>query len=420
MKTWIGILALLLVAAAAAFGWQWLVEDPGYVLVRLRGTTLETSLVFSVLALLVTWGVLSLTWRLLRWPLRAWIRTQRKRARENLAGGLTAFAEGRYLQAERQLAKAARQPALRGPALLAMARAAHARGDDERAASTLDDASVDAAAAALAQRAKFLLERSRSGEALALLKPNAALGNLPPVGWNVLIEAALAGNDAQTAVDALPALVKSQSLSPAALAALETRVLVLALATAPSPARLNSLWNATSRSQRKQAAIIAAFARRAAGFGQTLAAMDEIESAQRREWSEELALCYSDLGPAEFATRARHAEAWLAIAPNSANLLITLGRLCRDQKLWGKGIQYLERAVEIADSPIAWEALGDCHLGAGNESLAVRCYSNALLTQRGRPSVPLNGRPSTRVDTHALIVEERDHHGVPRLPKAAG
>ncbi|MFZ1389983.1 MAG: heme biosynthesis HemY N-terminal domain-containing protein, partial [Dokdonella sp.] len=75
MKTWIGILALLLVAAAAAFGWQWLVEDPGYVLVRLRGTTLETSLVFSVLALLVTWGVLSLTWRLLRWPLRAWIRT---------------------------------------------------------------------------------------------------------------------------------------------------------------------------------------------------------------------------------------------------------------------------------------------------------------------------------------------------------
>lgn len=416
MRVWIGVLLLLLVAAAAAFGWQWVVEDPGYVLVRLRGTSVETTLVFSAVALLVAWGLLSLAWRLLRWPLQAWIRAGKRRARENLAQGLAAFAEGRYQQAERHLARAARQPALRGPALLAMARAAHARGEDDRASKALDDAALDLESAALAQRAKFLMERGRHGEALALLKPKAGKGTLPPVGWRMFIEASLAEGDAQQAMDALPALAKSQSLVADAWATLERRVMMAALAAAPSPARLNSLWNAIGRNHRKQPAVIAAYARQAARFGQTLAAMDEIESAQRREWSDDLALCYSDIGPAELATRTRHAEAWLQIAPNSTSLLTTLGRLCRDQKLWGKGIQYLERAVEITESPIAWETLGDCHAGAGNESTANRCYRNALLNSRGEPAVALSGLVPSRVDTRALIYEERDAHGVPRLP----
>ena len=417
MRIWIGILLLLLLAAAAAFGWQWVVEDPGYVLVRLRGTSIETSLVFAAVALLLAWGLLSIAWRLLRWPARAWVRAQRRRARENLASGLAAFAEGRYLHAERCLAKATRQDAVRGPAFLAMARAAHARGDDDAASRALDNASADVAAAALAQRAKLLIERGHHAEALALLKPKASAGGLPPVGWQALIEAALAQGDAQAALDALPHLARSQSLAPAALNALESRVLVAALSTAASQARLNTLWNATPRARRRQAPIIAAFARRAASFGQTLAAMDEIESAQRREWSEELALCYSEIGPAELAARTRHAEAWLTIAPNSPALLTTLGRLCRDQKLWGKGIQYLDRAVEIAALATAWEALGDCHAGAGDESRANRCYSNALAILRGKPPLPLAGQVSARVDTRALIVEERDSHGVPRLPK---
>ncbi len=417
MKIWITILLVLAVAVAAAFGWQWVVEDPGYVLVRLRGTSIETSLVFSVVVLLLAWGIFSIIWRLLRWPARAWVRSQRKRARENLANGLAAFAEGRYLHAEKLLTRAARQPAVRGPALLAIARAAHSRGDDAAAAKALDEAANDVEAAALAQRARFLNERSRHADALVLLKPKAALGKLSPVGWQVLIEAALAENDAQTALDALPTLAKTQSLAAPAMAALEIRVLIAALASAPSQARLNSLWSSVSRQHRKQAEIIGAFAQRAAHFGQTLAAMDEIESALRHEWNDPLALVYSDIGPAELAVRTKHAEAWLSIAPNSTSLLTTLGRLCRDQKLWGKAIQYLDRAVGITDSPIAWETLGDCHAGAGDEALANRCYRNALLNQRGQPAIPIGGRSSARVDTQALIIEERDAHGMPRLPK---
>lgn len=416
MKAWIGIIALLLLAATAAFGWQWIVEDPGYVLLRLRGTSVETSVVFLLAFLLLVWASLSILWRLLRWPLRAWIRARHRRARENLAAGLTAFAEGRYQHAERCLAKATRQTALRGPAYLAMARAAHARGDDEGAARALEQAQGEIDGAVLAQRGRFLVERGRHAEALALLRPRMSAG-LVPVALQALIEAALNEGDVQAALDALASLTRTQALSPAAMAALETRVHVAALSTAASQSRLETLWNSVPKGRRREPVIIAAFARRAAGFGQTLAAMDAIESAQRREWSEQLALSYSEIGPAELVTRTRHADAWLAIAPNSPALLTTLGRLCRDQKLWGKGIQYLERAVEIADSAPAWEALGDCHIGAGDESSAIRCYTNALAIRDGRNPLPLLEGSPDRVDTHASVIEERDSHGVPRLPK---
>jgi len=42
MKLWGWVLVLLAAAAAAAFGWHWLADDPGYLLLRLRGTTVET------------------------------------------------------------------------------------------------------------------------------------------------------------------------------------------------------------------------------------------------------------------------------------------------------------------------------------------------------------------------------------------
>lgn len=412
------VLLLLVVAVAASFGWQWIAADPGYVLIRGHGKSIETSLVFALAALFVFWGLLSIGWRLIRWPMRTWGRVQRRRGRERLAGGLAAFAEGRYAQAERDLGKAAKQPAMRGSALLVLARAAHTRGEDERAAKALDEASVDSAAAALAMRARFMIERGRSADALALLKPRAALGDLPPMGWRVLIDAALLQNDPKTAFDALLPLTKTQSLAPATIAAIETCVLAASLSAAPTGAALSTLWNGISRAQGKQPAIIAAFARRAAEFGQVLAAMDEIESAQRREWSDELALCYSELGPAETQARLRTAEAWQSIAPNSPMLLTTLGRLCRDQQLWGKGIQYLARATAIADSADAWEALADCYAGEGDQPRANRCYSNALRATRGVATTPLASQLGKSTDTQALIVEERNAHGVPILPGA--
>ncbi|HJT98218.1 MAG TPA: heme biosynthesis HemY N-terminal domain-containing protein, partial [Rhodanobacteraceae bacterium] len=391
--------------------------DPGYVMIRVRGTTLETSLVFAIVALFVLWGVVSIVVRVARWPFRAWGRAYRRRGRERLASGLTALIEGRYAHAERDLAKASNHTALRGPALLALAEAAHERGNEERAQEALDRIDDSAGNAALALRARFLIANGRPAEALALLKPGAANGTLPPRGLRLLIDAALASGDARAALDALPALARTQSLAPEDQLALESRTLAAAFAAAPDTARLNALWSGASRAQRRRPELIAAFARRSAALGQVLAAMDEIESAERREWSDALALAYADLGPAELPARTRTAENWLSLAPNSAALATALGRLCAAQQLWGKSEQYLERALAIEETPLAWETLGDCYAGSGDATTANRCYANALALARGEATAPVGSQASRgAVDTRAIAFEERSEHGVPRLP----
>lgn len=419
MRLWLGVLVLLALAAAAAFGWHWLASDPGYVLVRVRGTTIETSLVFAIVALLVAWAVVSIVVRFARWPFRAWGRAYRRRGRERLASGLTALAEGRYAEAERSLAKASNHAALRGPALLAIAQSAHERGSEERAREALDQIGAGEEAAALALRAQFLIGNGRAAEALALLKPKAEKGTLPPRGLRLLIDAALASGDTRTALDAIPMLARTQTLAHDDQIALDTRTLAAALAAAPDTSRLNALWGGASRAQRRRPELIAAFAHRSAAQGQVLAAMDEIESAERREWNDALALAYADLGPAELPARTRKAESWLALAPNSAALATALGRLCAQQSLWGKGQQYLERAIAIEESPLAWETLGDCYAGADDAATASRCYANALRLARGEATVPVAPHSlQGSVDTRALAFEERSEHGVPRLPGA--
>lgn len=418
MKLWRTLLLLLIVAVVAALAWHWLAADPGYVQVRMRGTTIETSVVVTIAALLLAWGAVTLVWYLLRWPFRAWGRSVKRRGRERLAGGLTAFAEGEYARAERDLAKAAQHEAFRTPALLVLARAAHDRGATERAAQALGDVEAGGHRAADALRARFLIEEGRAKDALAQLKAKASSGDLSPRGWRLLVDSALATGDTQAALDALPALARSQSLTPDALAALETQVLAAALAAAPDATRLNSLWSGASRAQRKRPELIAAFARRAAGFGQTLAAMDEIESAQRREWSDVLAAVYGELGASELAARTRRAEGWLAVAPNSAALLTTIGRLYVQQSLWGPAEEALERALAQTESAQAWEALGDCRRGEGDADAANVCYANALRQIRGEATTPVPPRePRGAMDTHPLAFEERSEHGVPRLPQ---
>lgn len=418
MRAWRTITIFLVVAVAAALSWHWLAADPGYVQIRIRGTTIETSVVAALAMLLLCWFALSLAWWLLRLPFRAWGRSVRRRGRERLANGLTSYAEGDYAAAERELSKAARNDAFRTPALLVLARAAHERGADDRAAQALEEAGPSAARAADALRARFLIERGRSADALGLLKSRTELSLR---GRRALIEAALIEGDTQAALDALPAFTRSQSLTPETEAALEKRVLGAALSHAADANALGALWSGATRAQRKRPELVAAFARRAAALGQTLAAMDEIDSALKREWNDALVTLYAELGPDELGERTRKAESWRDLAPDSAALTTTIGRLQAQSMQWAKATATLEHALAQGETAAAWEALGDCRRGERDPAGAATCYANALHVARGEPSQPLPVR-STREGggTRSIAFEERSEHGVPRLPGAPG
>jgi HemY protein len=330
--------------------------------------------------------------------------------------GLIALMEGRHGDAERDLHRASRLDALRAPALLAAAEAASRRGENSRALATLDEAGQVAPRAARVLRARVLRRDGKATEAVNLLAPEADNGNLTPGGWRELALASLASGDTRRARQTLEPLQKSGAFGLRGFATLEGQVLAASLRAAPDAAALNTLWSQLPKAQRRVPAAIDAYARRAAAFGMVLPAMDEVESALRREWSPLLIETYGALGGDDLEARLRRAESWLDAHPNDAALLLTLGRMCARLALWGKATSFLERSLALSPGSAAWEALGDVYAGQDDAALAQRCYRNALALARGESIEPLpqNAR-SSKLDTRPIAVEERSEHGVPRL-----
>ncbi len=417
MRVWRWLLLLVIVATAAAFGWHWVADDPGYVLIRLRGWRVETTVVAALLLLLLAWALLTTLWHLLRWPFGAFTRRHRRVSQQRLGEGLVALIEGRHSDAERDLNRAARLDTLRGPALLASAEAALRRGESARALEALDQAAQSSPVAARTLRARVLRREGKPAAALALLTAEADGGSLTPNGWRELALAALATNNPTRARMALAPLHKSGALGTRGYAALEAQVLVAQIQATPDGASLNALWPQVPKAQRRLPAVVDAYARRASGFGLTLAAMDELEAALRREWSPLLVDTYGALVGEDVEARLQRAEGWLDTHPNDPALLLALGRMCVRLALWGKARQYLQRSLALAPSAAAWEMLGDAWTGDGDLAHAQRSYHNAFALGRGEPvRTELEGNPhSAHPDTHSIAVEERDSHGVPRL-----
>jgi HemY protein len=415
MKLWRWIVGLILVAVVAAFAWHWVAEDPGYVLIHLRGTSLQMTAVSALVILLLAWAVIAALVTLIRWPFGALNRRHRRLSRRRLADGLVALIEGRHGEAERDLNRAARYPSVRGPALLAAAEAAERHGESTRALESLDLAAQETPRAARVLRARLLRRAGRASEAVALLAPEANTSALTPAGWIEFAEASLETRDARNALRALDPLQKSGELGARAFADLEARIVAAYVASAPDGASLATLWSQLPKGQRRIPAAVDAYARQAARFGQGMAAMDELESSLRREWSPALVATYGSLGTEDLEQRLRRAEGWVDTHPNDAALLTAVGRLCVRAHLWGKAKPYLERALAIALNADAWEALGDVYVGEEHPELAQRCYRNALAMARGEATVALPDSRGRRIDTRVTAVEERDQHGVPRL-----
>ena len=417
MRLWRWILLLLMIAALVAFGWHWAANDPGYVYVQMHGWYAERTVVSAVLTLLLLWVIISALWWLVRWPFGAFSRRHRRVSRQRMNDGLIALAEGRHSEAERDLNRASRLADLRGAALLGSAEASSRRGEYARAVESLDQAAQFAPQAARVLRARVLRREGRPAEAVALLAPESDSGNLSAGGWRELALSALASGDLRRARQALEPLQKSAALGTRGYAALESKIMVATLSTAADGAVLNTLWSQMPKAQRRVPAIIDAYARRAASFGLILPAMDEVESALRREWSPLLIETYGTLGNHDIDARLRRAEGWLDAHPNDASLLLTLGRLCVRLQLWSKAQTYLQRVLALAPSASVWEALGDLHAGQNHDALASRCYRNALAFARGEAVEPLPLNPQTgSVDTRPITIEERSELGVPRLP----
>ncbi len=414
MNLYRSLLWWLALAALGALAWSWFAQDLGDVVVRFRGLTYTTTLAYFVMAWGLLWFALWGLWWLLKLPLQAWRRHARQQARNRLVSGLEALHQGRSQRAESLLAKAAQEPSLRTPALLAARRAAVASGNVEAAAQHQAALLAHDAPAAVLEQAAQLAEQSRHEDVLAALASLPA--GLPPRGLLLQARALAALGRAQEAQPQLAALRRELALPPEQLAALELELTAATLAQSQADALLQR-WNALPQRLQQAPEAAAAFALRATALGFEKVGADALADAIDACWDDGLATLFGQLRSGRDTPRLARAEAWLPAHGTDPALLVTLGRLCFEQQLWGKAEGYLHRALAQGAGADAWEALGDT-LTADKDALrAPLAYANALRVARGEGPLTLDGRSLREQIADQAVAELRNEHGIPQLPR---
>ncbi|NLG59663.1 MAG: heme biosynthesis protein HemY [Gammaproteobacteria bacterium] len=382
------LLWILLAAAGALLAWMALGSDHGHVLVRFGGYDYTTSLVNAIaiaLGVLVALGLL--VW-LLGLPFRSWHRRRDLQARASLGEGLEALHQGRWSEADRQLARAVQEPHAEAAARVAAAHAAHRRGDVVRARSELDGFGDRHPASRAIVAAELALADGRPTDALVALDAPAAQP-LPPRGLALRAEAMAASGQSAQAYELLGSLRRHQAWPDAELEARETRWAAGMLREARDSNALASHWEALPKQLRTDPAVAAAYADRASALGWDEAACKALEQALAANWDEPLADRYGRLPLGRPEHRAAVCDRWLEKRPDSAALLVARARLAAQARDWPAAESHALRAMEHGAGAPAWELLGDIRRAQGNEDGAAHAYANALRAARGETPVPL-------------------------------
>ena len=402
---------IVLVLLAAALAALLLAQDPGYVLVRWRGSDYTTTALYACWMVLGVALALWITWTLLTSPFRAWSLHRDRQQRARIGDGFEALHHGHYARADKLLSHTAADPQVEAAARLGAAQAASARGDLAAARTHLDGFGDRHAASRAIASAELALGDGRPTDALVALDAPGAQP-LPPRGLALRADAlALAGQSAE-AYGLVGVLRKQAIWTEADLSERETRWAAASLAEGDENA-FAQRWEAMPKSLRADPLVVTAYATRAAELGWDEAAARSLERALEARWDERLVALYGRLPIGRLEHRRNQAERWWQSHPGSLAVPAALARIASAQGDDASADDWWRQALAQGGGAADWEAFGDACAARGDNLRARQCYANALRASRGEGVAPIDAAAVPATDT--AWSESRDPNGMPRL-----
>lgn len=359
---------LLIFLVAGAWLGQLMVQDPGYVLLAYKQTTVETSLWVLLLSLIVSFALVHWLLNLLGGihlpgtKVRSWQnrRNQRVTRRKTLKG-MVALSEGNWWKAQRFLSQAAERSDLPVINYLAAARAAHEQGDSNSTDALLTRARETAPEAEVAigmTQAQFQLDRGQLESCLANL---LNLRRQAPKNTRILRllqQVYIQLEDWLSLIQLLPELKRQKVLDEPALSTLEQQChlqrLEQSLSTLPAEADDQEKLRVLSRSWQAVPQHLLRDPQLAGRYTELMRSIDaEAEAEQvlldliKRKWDARLVECYGTLAGKDPHKQLETAKGWLKKHPDCAELELTLGRLSMRNEHWGLAISHFERSFEL-------------------------------------------------------------------------
>ncbi|HEX4873205.1 MAG TPA: heme biosynthesis HemY N-terminal domain-containing protein [Nevskiaceae bacterium] len=388
IRLWLLLLGALALGAAVAF---YLRADSGYVLLRYGAWIVETSVLGLAAALLAGAALLVTTLRLLwmGWRLPATVqaaleRRKRQRARESFESGLRQLLEGHWKRAEIELVRRAADHHAAHLNYLAAARAAQRVGAPARRDHYLTLAARSAPEnelATLLTQAELQLERSEHEK---VVETASQIRSRDPE-HSYAIELLARGLAALSRWEPLCRLLEQTRRHPGLDAALRValwrQALEARMATAVVEARLDALkqiWSEVPELLREDETLVRRYVAGLVRLNAHAEASALIVQVLKRRWDGELVWRFGELHASDPLGQLASIEQWLTLYGEKPELLVTAGRACLANKLWGKARSYLEAVTRVQPSAAAFLELARLSEQTQNSEEAARWYRQGL------------------------------------------
>lgn len=372
MKFIIGLLLLVVLALGAVLLVR---EDPGFLMIRYRDFSVETTLAFGIGLVFLLVVVLHYAFKLLRgvWGLsdaiqRGALNRRYAKSRRQLNQGLIDLAEGRFEQAENNLIRLvgfSESPLLH---YLAAARAAQLQGKHDARDSYLKaahEARPEAEIAIGVTQAELQLAHQQTEQALATLSHLHSIAPRHDYVSMLLARAYFELEDWKALVELLPDVRRKKLLTETRLLEMEQAgyrgVLELAAASGDQAA-LEKTWSKLPKSQQVDAGTLILYIDLLNRHKWQSSGADQlIVKSLEKQWDDRLIEAYGSFHAANPNAQLARAEKWQDDFGHNENLLLALGRIAMRARLWGKAQGYLEASIGARATPAACLALAELY-----------------------------------------------------------
>jgi len=386
------LLFYVIILFAAVFIGIEMHKDPGYVLISYQKWSVESSLWFAIFATLVAFFIIYIIAKLLRGTLRLshyfhlWNKRRRKHKARSLTNqGLCHLAEGNWISAEKTLIKAVAHSDTPLINYLGAARSAQGQSKYHKRDNYLKKAANSTPGSEVAvglTQAELQLRAEQLEQALATLQHLHQVDPHHAYVLKLLQSAYHKLQDWESLLAIIPELKKRKVLKPEQLQALEQTVHLQLLIASTHSENINALhktWKNIPKHLQHDTQLVMTYAQYLSAHNHSADAEELLRNALKRNWDIELVKQYGKTIGAHPDKQLAVAESWLNTHGSDPELLLCLGRICIQNKLWGKAQTYLETSVTLAPKPITYRVLGQLLDKQGNKAAALDSFKKGLL-----------------------------------------
>ena len=346
-------------------------DDSGYVLFARGYTTLEMSLSLFMVLFLLTYivGYIIIRFIIRSWTMpeqvKQWRSSQKaEKARKSSLQGLINLSQGQWKKAERLLTRSVKDSDMPLLNYLSAAKAAQKQNAPDRRDNylTLAHKSMpEADFSVKLTQAELQFAHGQNEQALATLIHLHSISPKHPHIMVLLSKLYQQLKSWKDLSDLLPALRKNNVFPEKYLFELEKEAslnLIKHNKWNKDNDEIQKLWKNISRDLKKDSDLVEAYCKNLIQLEKADEAEHIIREILRKEWEPNLVKLYGLVRSSQPDKQITFAESLSKNHDNNPILLLTLGRLCMSNDLWGKARAYLEASIGNKEFAETYKELG--------------------------------------------------------------